>query len=265
MLADLDEISQIGTPKKGVAVARVSRGGNVYALKYCEDLAGADKVGLNMLRSEIEITEALRAEAGYEYLIDSSNKSTELWGLFKWAGTSNIFTACKAESGPGRIRLIAGAARHLRQIYKAGFVHGDMQPAHIFVNGDDITVIDWGLAKRAGSTSKRRGAGIHYMPPEIADSLSGKSLAFNHSASEAYSLAATLFTAYTGKYPVKYPKGCALEEKYKIISGGEGIKSFKYCQATKNEKLEGLLREGLKKDPLARPSPLDLVTQLMRL
>ena len=90
------------------------------------------------------------------------------------------------------IAVAVGSA--LRATHELGYVHGDVKPGNVLLvgdGGDDVRLLDFGLAVRSGSTAS--GGTSAFLAPE---QVRGDALA---AVTDVYGLCATLFRAVTGR------------------------------------------------------------------
>jgi tetratricopeptide (TPR) repeat protein len=108
----------------------------------------------------------------------------------------------KRRPGAERIRLLL---RHFREVCRAvenahrlGYVHCDLTPKNLAVDGGEVYVLDWGLARDIGSPGPVGGTD-GYMAPEAVLS----ELGVVTPALDVYSLGAVLAHILTGQRPTK--------------------------------------------------------------
>jgi eukaryotic-like serine/threonine-protein kinase len=102
--------------------------------------------------------------------------------------------------GPGEVvALIAGCAEVLAAAHERGVLHRDLKPDNIFVGGERVVVIDWGIAHQAGGeryTSLNEAMGTPtYMAPEQARG------AETDGRIDVYGLGIVAYQALTGRPP----------------------------------------------------------------
>ncbi len=165
---------------------------------------------------------------------------------------STLVRACGPIPEPAVRWLAAGCAEALESIHNAGLVHRDLKPSNVLVSPDGPRVIDFGLARAAERiqlTVTRAGVGTPaYMAPEQArDNRQATS------ASDVYSLGATLLFAATGHPPYR----------------GETVMDVLVRLATEQPDLTGLpaslagvVAACLERDPRNRPTSASIVARL---
>jgi hypothetical protein len=94
-------------------------------------------------------------------------------------------------------RIVAAYA----QLHGQRVLHGDVHPNNVLVGPDgSVTLIDFGLAVRAGQRGVPRGGVDFFMEPESAAAHAGTGAAAATAAGEQYGLAAMLYRLITGGY-----------------------------------------------------------------
>ncbi|MFC4907205.1 serine/threonine-protein kinase [Actinomadura gamaensis] len=148
--------------------------------------------------------------------------------------------------------LAAGCAEALESIHAAGLVHRDLKPSNVLVASDGPRVIDFGLARiaeRAGMTLSRATVGTPaFMAPEQAHSTRDVT-----SASDVYSLGATLLYAATGHGP--YPGRTVLELVAQLLGEDPDLAGLP-------PGLAELVGGCLARAPRARPTPAEIVAMV---
>ncbi|MCH7231277.1 protein kinase [Glycomyces sp. L485] len=86
----------------------------------------------------------------------------------------------------------ADAAETLAAVQRAGFLHGDVKPGNLMLVGDGVKLVDFGVARAAGSTSTPSHGTPEYTAPEIA---AGESAC---PGIDNYALGLVLYEALTG-------------------------------------------------------------------
>ncbi len=93
------------------------------------------------------------------------------------------------------VRLLAGGALALAALHDAGFVHGDLKPAHVRMATTGATLLDLGCAVARRGTGAATGYSRPFAAPEV---LAG---APPGPRADLYGLAATAWAAVTGAPP----------------------------------------------------------------
>lgn len=118
------------------------------------------------------------------------------------------------ESGPlpaeQAVRLAAQALDALAHAHDHGVIHRDVKPSNLFLAGDEIKLVDFGIAKVMEDESDLTRSGIamgtpRYMSPEqLVDAKRATGTA------DVYSMGATLFEMLTGQSPASAHNQAAL-------------------------------------------------------
>lgn len=155
-------------------------------------------------------------------------------------------------------------ARALEAAAARGIVHRNVKPANILIGRNGRPwLVDFGLAKGVSSSGpgvtgmdEMLGT-IRYMAPEQV-----KDARAADGRSDVYSLAATLFHAFTGKLP--YPYHSELDLLRSTITGS--LPSFAPTPVDPlPEGVGPLLARSLQRDPKARPQAAELAEELDRI
>jgi predicted Ser/Thr protein kinase len=150
-------------------------------------------------------------------------------------------------------RLAVATLTALGAVHAAGMVHRDFKPANILLGPDGPVVIDFGLAAVPGMTTTgfdgQSAMGTPaYMAPE---QLAGERVT---AAADMWSWAVSMTFAGTGKLPFGGESLTAMA--FAILNGEPSIGRLP-------EPLGCLVRRCLAKDPAARPSARDALSELV--
>ena len=150
-------------------------------------------------------------------------------------------------------RIAVATLTALGAVHAAGMVHRDFKPANVLLGPDGPVVIDFGLATVPGMTttglSGQSAMGTPaYMAPE---QLAGERVT---TAADMWSWAVSMTFAGTGKLPFTGDSLTAMA--FAILNGEPSVGSLP-------EPLGSLVRRCLSKDPAARPSARDALSELV--
>lgn len=148
------------------------------------------------------------------------------WSIQPWHGGLSLHDKWAECRRPGRATPpdrpdAVAAATALADLHRTGWVHGDVQPAHLILDATGATLIDLGLA-RGGYVPPRwdfpyRGCLVHYEAPEIARSVLAHGTARPTRESDVYALGASLLISATGWRHVAYPDDAPREEQRRAV------------------------------------------------
>ena len=234
----------------------VSNGNRQWgALKIARpDDAGAAR----MVQNE---TELLRENdvASLPQLLGSGLWQQRSYLVTEWISGINAESAAaeiREENGPGpRPHLHALGTAILEaysDLHEHGILHGDIHPRNLLVDRNGkVTILDFGLAARAGEASRTQRGGIgFYYEPEFAraalDDLPAPPATF---AGEQYALAAMLYLLLTGSHTQDF-KLERTEMLNQIATGAMAPFTQRNIEAW--PALEEALSKALSRDPAAR-------------
>lgn len=161
--------------------------------------------------------------------------------------------AVLAERGPlpvvDALRLGARLAGALAAVHAAGVVHRDLKPANVLLEGEDVTLVDFGIASldRAQASLTATGTVIgtaQAMSPEQARGETATP------ASDVYGLGCLLTTALTGAPPFEAESAVAVLQRHLE----DEPPSLRERRADVPEAVDRLVRSMLAKDPADRPA-----------
>ncbi|MCX4982461.1 protein kinase [Streptomyces sp. NBC_00572] len=147
--------------------------------------------------------------------------------------------------------IAAGTVEALISIHSAGLVHRDIKPSNILLPEDGPRVIDFGISQSADLTRTRSALGtLGFVAPEQAR---GEPTT---TASDVFSLGATLFHLATGRSPYRDAgRGTAMEQLVRAAEADLDLKDLPV-------ELEALILPCLDADPARRPTADDLLTRV---
>ncbi|MFF5808286.1 protein kinase [Streptomyces sp. NPDC012746] len=112
----------------------------------------------------------------------------------------------------------------LSDLHRTGWVHGDIQPAHLIMSESGVVLIDLALARGLWVPERvdfpYRGCLVHYEAPEISLQVLLSGVAEPTPASDVYALGASLMISATGWRHVDYPDDAPREVQRQAIVDG---------------------------------------------
>ncbi|MER7986470.1 hypothetical protein ABTY53_12830 [Streptomyces noursei] len=138
------------------------------------------------------------------------------WQITPWAlglTTWEAFRPLREGAEEGREQALAAAVatcRAVGRLHAAGWTHGNLEPHHVVHTADRgrVRLLSCTWATRAGERTSAGydGGLVHLLPPDLAAAIErsrGNGVLLNTSA-EVYTLAAGLWWAATGAWPLAY-------------------------------------------------------------
>lgn len=150
---------------------------------------------------------------------------------------------------PRTLTLARGIADALRAVHRAGVVHRDVKPANVMVTGEQVTLIDFGIATEPGHSggAPSYGTTASMAPEQIrAEQVTP--------ATDMYALGCLIFETLTGgpMFPVDSPEIALRHHAHgtpprlgELVIGAPA-------------RLDGLVADLLAKDPADRPSAAEV-------
>lgn len=206
--------------------------GSIVALKGCDVTTVDDYDRHELLRREAEVLRQIGGLLGeplfHEYCRTSAHGD---WLVMEWIdGLAMKQYTDSLQDHPERVQCLIecfrGLARQLGAVHDAGYLHGDIQPAHVVIRPDSLLtplLLDWGLGRRSDDTdTPYRGALVHYAAPEIAAGMLQQQPNIEYTrAAEIYSVGATMYFCLFGETPVQYTLDASFEDKLRAVADGE--------------------------------------------
>jgi eukaryotic-like serine/threonine-protein kinase len=185
--------------------------------------------------------------------------AADLGGPVPWLATEYVAGLSLAEqvrtNGPAPARsvlvLAAGLAEALEAIHAAGVVHRDLKPGNVLLAWDGPRVIDFGIARAAGS-STLTGTGTVIGTPEFMSPEQARGEEAGP-ASDVFSLGSVVAFAATGRPPFGSDYPAVL---FRIMSQPADLGGLA------DERVRQLITGCLAKDPAWRPTPRGLLDYL---
>ncbi len=256
-------LGRIGSGGMGRVYLGRSAGGRTVAVKIVHPHFALDEEFRARFRREVDAARRVGG-AWTAPVLDADPDARVPWVATAYAAGPSL-TAAVTELGPlpeHTVRTLgAGLAEALAAVHGLGLVHRDVKPSNVLLTLDGPLLIDFGIARAIGGTSRTKsgestasltstGVSIGspgYMSPE---QILGKGVT---GAADVFSLGAVLAYAATGAPPFPGDSSAAL--LYRVVH-----------EPPELDGLAGDLREVteacLDKDPSARPSPAGITGRL---
>ncbi|MEU7181014.1 MULTISPECIES: hypothetical protein [Streptomyces] len=194
-------------------------------------------------------------------------------GLTTW----DVFQAVRDERpdvGDYRRALVAAVdlCTAVGGLHQRGWVHGDLQPHHSVHMATSRTVqllgCTWAWSPDLPPSSAYTGGLVHFLSPELAAAAESPTRpVITSKAGDVYALAASLWWAATGDWPVNYAAAAIDPNAHTaaVLRRMIAARRLKISTTSVWPQVTELLREVLTADAIQRPSAFQLAQRLRRL
>lgn len=237
---------RLGAACAGIELVVDRRGSRVYRLQFSIGDVALKLATQNVEDQGVRQAEDLaRREAAvlahlqdftFGYLIDSGDlDDAGSWLAVRWLDgitPHRLFTPARQGDGsPARrdsiLHAAVDVANRLAQLHARGWLHADLQPAHILFGSGTVHLIDFALAQGPHPLHSHvtyRGGMVHFTAPETAAQIlvtrDDQPITIDERA-EVYALAAVIHHAWTGLPPTTYTHDQApWRDKLKNVAQG---------------------------------------------
>jgi eukaryotic-like serine/threonine-protein kinase len=252
-------VERVGAGSMGeVWRARDERLGRDVALKLLDLSAAPDPTIAERFRREAIATAQLN-HPNIVSVFDAGTDGTRAYLVMTLLPGRTIAELVRTE-GPmpldRALSLVAQVTSALREAHRHGLVHRDVKPANVIVNGNQATVVDFGIAQLSGlgaaltATHAVIGSAA-YMSPEHATGLRAGP------ASDLYGVGCLLMTMLTGQPPFTGESAVAVAAQQVSADPPALSQRIRTPRA-----LDQLVASLLSKDPAARPDAESALEQL---
>lgn len=201
--ADFEELELVGRGTfSEVWRVRNRKSGRWFALKRLKPDWRDDPAANRLLKTEARVGQLVCSPYAVR-VVQSDLNGNQASLIQEWLDGSSLEALLSERKqipiGPS-VWIVRQCAMGLAALEQAGFSHGDVKPANIFVTrGGNVKLIDFGFARPLGKQSEAPAeitGTVDYMAPETV--WRGES---NPVARDMYSLGITLFRMLTGRLP----------------------------------------------------------------
>ncbi|MFF9202165.1 serine/threonine-protein kinase [Streptomyces sp. NPDC014986] len=241
---------RLGTGGMGTVYLSATRGGQPVAIKTVRPDLAMDPRFRQRFEQEVHAARRVRGR----YIANVVDSNTE--GSVPWLATEYVpgVSLARAISTHGTLPirtclgLAAGVAKALETIHAARVIHRDLKPGNVVLTQNDLSVIDFGIARALDSTSltgthTRIGTPAFMAPEQIRGN------APTTSAADVFSLGLTVHVAATGFHPFR-------EELFATIPYPQDSEPD---LTTCPDPLRSLIRRCLAMNPADRPTATEVV------
>ncbi|MFF3404213.1 protein kinase [Streptomyces sp. NPDC002659] len=231
---------ELGVGASGrVARARHQATGRAVAIKYLAEQLHADSDFRAFFRSEARVLAELQSPHVvqlYEYVEDAAGAAIVM-ELVEGVPLRAVLDELGAVGPEAALVVLKGSLLGLAAAHASGIVHRDYKPENVLVTADGVsTLVDFGIAVKAGSTAKAAGT-PPYMAPEQWQGAAATP------ATDVYAATATFFECLTGTRP--YSGASTVELGLQHLQAP-------IPDALAPEPVRSLIRSGLAKTPAER-------------
>ena len=189
------------------------------AAKRIGVLPGTSEADLDRVRREAQVSAMLNHEH-VVVVFDLVEEAGQHWLVMEYVESVNLADLVRRDgplSPDHAATLIAQAAAALAAAHDAGIVHRDVKPSNILVTPQgQVKLGDFGIARLEADQQLTRTGLLVGSPGFLAPEVAGGSPA--SSASDMWSLGATIFHAVEGRSPYETVDGNVIGTLYRIVN-----------------------------------------------
>ena len=244
---------------------RVTKGGNVYAMKVLKPEAIRTEVDRERFQRECRALQKIESEyvvAYYDHGVFDDDGRETYYIVMSFVEGTDFDRLLRRESPPrpeAEIRAVLGQVlAGLADIHECNIVHRDLKPANIFVAKDGAVKIgDFGLVKMIDYTTltmtgETLGTPLYMSPEEMLDR------EIDH-RSDLFSFGVLLYQLLTGHFP--FPAGNIMQLMHAVTQYPPERPTLHNPDLS--NRLENLVLRLLEKEPFLRPSNAAEVAELL--
>ncbi|GIF09189.1 serine/threonine-protein kinase [Actinoplanes siamensis] len=246
----------LGSGGMGTVYLGRSPGGRPAAIKVISPDYLGHPEAVARFRREAEMLGAVRS-AYTAGLIDCELDTPPYWMATEYIPGPTLSAAVEADGAmaPGACaEVMAALAEGLADIHRHGICHRDLKPQNVILSATGPQLIDFGLARGTGASGLTL-TGIAmgtpgYIAPEMVESDRLTP------AADVFALGATMAWAATGRRP--YGHGSFQAIYLRLMREQIDLEGV-------DPRLAAVIRSCVARDPAARPSPDEIITQCRHL
>lgn len=223
--------------------------GRVVALKVIRPDLASDEVFRERFRREAQLAASVD-HPGVIPIYGAAEADGVLFAAMRWVDGSDLrrLLAAHGPLDPARaVALLHQVAGALDAAHAKGLIHRDIKPANVLLEGDQVFLSDFGLARSlAGADQSTRTGGfigtVDYVAPELVQGGAGGV------SSDVYSLGCMFFEMLTGSVP--FPVDSLLGKLHAHATSEPPVPSI--LRADLPRGLDAVIARVLAKDPAKR-------------
>ena len=263
--------------RRGAVVWRVEHRENIWKVKCAgvsRDATG-NRAMAGIVREALVLSEV--KAIGQDYLVESGEAAGDSWRcmfvICQWLQGRPALIGLRSvdrRTPPGvsrarlGTRMVGAMYDAVAPLHRAGWAHGDIQPDHFLWCGDELALLDFGLAQSpAHPMAGYRGGLVHFNAPEVCQAILSRYEAVATLRSDVFAVASNVYFAMTGTVLGAYSMKDSWEEKVTILARGRfrsaPIEAFRSIPTP----LRSVLVDCLHIDPDRRPSSAVAMSELI--
>lgn len=252
-IGEYTTLGRLGNGAMGRVFLARSPGGRRVAVKVIRAELADDDGFRERFSREVA---AMRAVGGFwtAAVVDADPDAPVPWLATEYVSGPTLQAAVAADgplSVPRARALAAGLAEALRAVHETGLIHRDLKPANVLLTEDGPRVIDFGIARTLDGTGLTATGMVVGTPSFLSpEQIEGRAVT---TASDLFALGSVLVFATTGDGP--FGSGTLPALVYRVVHGEPNL-------AGVPDELRPLVARCLDRDPAARPTPTDVLTEL---